>query len=268
MAGYPRRSLQKEKPTSTEQEESDHRSKHPLAESQEKIKYKLLLFPVPIILLGFLSRWLVASATPVDDLVRLYKHRGVELGLGILGTILVLSDVVGTARMKKLDHLIYKTLTSGVRKIFLVGAIERARSYLKAYKGPGFWYERDVFISVVILYSILRLFGWNIFQGRQFLEIILPIAIWALGTHSLYRLFVKDTHVLLRFVTASAYILMVFSTVPLTLARFLLYLWMYLIYLPFDIVSTLSMRMKIEGYLKIVGGLLLISTLVLVYLRE
>jgi hypothetical protein len=131
-------------PNTKSSDEADVQTEHPLAESSETTKYKLFL-PVPPLFLFFaLYYWLITSEAPIRDLFALYRRRGLELTFGVLGTLLVLTDVIGAERLRKVDQLIYQTMRNGARNIYLQGIFRRARAYLTVYKGPGFWYERDV----------------------------------------------------------------------------------------------------------------------------
>ena len=246
---------------------------HPLADTPLTSRFKAFLWPFPIAILGLILLK-PESTNPIDDLRILFATKGFPLLLGGVGTILTLIDVLGRKRLEKIDNFLLETIGGRSRKIFLLGGFKRVIDYYRAYTGPGFFYERDVCFSFIFLMAVLDLFGFKSHRNFLTFDKILSVIIAALLTHSFYRLFVRPDifpkptpSIYKKFGRAIGFILMVLFTLPWTIFRLFLYLWAYFIYLPVDLLSSISSKLKFEGYLKVVGGGLIILSIILSYTK-
>ena len=65
----------------------------------------------------------------------------------------------------------------------------------------------------------------------------------------------------------TGFALMVLTMIPWALARLGLYFWCYLLYAPLDVIARISARLRLEGSLKIVGAIFILTGLIIAYYR-
>lgn len=255
--------------------------KHPLDEPSEIRAHRFSLSLVASLLLTVLLATEPHAGSLRGVLGALVRNRKLELILGVVGVLLMLVDVVGTERLRVIDRWFLKMFGNQSNRLFLRGGFKRIAAYYRAYIGPGFWYERDVLFSWLILLNFVGYFGlkesfWLLVlkTAHPDAKDILWVTWWvlwaALGFHTLCRIPRRvanpgRVHWTLGHIGFS---LLILSTLPWAICKLTFYFWCYLVYAPLDLIATLSAKLNLQGSLKIVGGALAVTALVISYLRS
>ena len=255
-------------------------TRHPLEEPRAVRVHRFRLSIFALCLLIVLSEAMPPSRSFRDALRCLFANRMLELLVGVIGVFLMLVDVVGTERLQSIDRVFLRAVGGQSNTLFLRGAFTRIAAYYRAYIGPGFWYERDLLFSWFALLFFVRFLDitdafWLLLAkttkpSRGDILWVTCVVLWVgMGLHTLCR-FPRRLHNPRRVHWIIGHIgfgLMIASMLPWTILRLTFYFWCYLIYAPLDLIATVSSRLHLQGSLKIVGGALAITALIISHLR-
>ncbi|GMV22202.1 MAG: hypothetical protein AMXMBFR57_21510 [Acidimicrobiia bacterium] len=193
--------------------------------------------------------------------------RGFELTLAIVGSMLAMSDVVGAKRQAHLDATA-RSVADRLRRV-LTDIPRRANVYIDKYILNQAAFLTDVAASWAIGSGTSVLLFGNPFDKERGLYRLL---LWLMIGHAGYRFLVKDIRDPNDPITTRQEVVLgrgflLLSTLPHQIFRSTLHLATYVLWAPLDLVVILARRWTLEGYLKIVGGIMVIVSIVLGALR-